>query len=461
MYNIGNDIILEISKDELYGYITLLKNESEDNVENQLDVIKILNEVKQYIKYGLNENLLRNLLDKKVTGEKLCIAEGKRPIPGKDGSIKYYFDLEKPLLPKLNSDGTVNYKELDSINTVNKGDVLAEIIPPVEGEEGIKVNGDAIPYVKGRVPKFKYGKNVMVSSDGIFLKSEINGLVEFKNGKISVSEVLSVENIDNSTGNINFDGNVIVNKDILNGFILKAGGSVEVKGALEGGLIESDGDILIRQGIQGYNRLTINTKGNLSTKFIENSVVNAGANITAEAIMHSDVSSKSNILVLGKKGLIVGGICKAKYEIRARIIGSTMATTTVLEVGVDPDIKQKYEELDEKVKTSKDNLEKINQSLKVLEVLKRSDRLDSRKEELYNELSKAQLKLNLEISKMDRELNEAKNQMNTLSSGKIKVADTIYPGVKIVIGNSFMYIRDEMKRCTFYEDGGDIRIGPY
>ncbi len=461
MYNIGNDIILEISKDELYGYITLLKNESEDNVENQLDVIKILNEVKQYIKYGLNESLLRNLLDKKVIGEKLCIAEGKRPIPGKDGSIKYYFDLEKPLLPKLNSDGTVNYKELDSINTVNKGDVLAEIIPPVEGEEGIKVNGDAIPYVKGRVPKFKYGKNVMVSSDGIFLKSEINGLVEFKNGKISVSEVLSVENIDNSTGNINFDGNVIVNKDILNGFILKAGGSVEVKGALEGGLIESDGDILIRQGIQGYNRLTINTKGNLSTKFIENSVVNAGANITAEAIMHSDVSSKSNILVLGKKGLIVGGICKAKYEIRARIIGSTMATTTVLEVGVDPDIKQKYEELDEKVKTSKDNLEKINQSLKVLEVLKRSDRLDSRKEELYNELSKAQLKLNLEISKMDRELNEAKNQMNTLSSGKIKVADTIYPGVKIVIGNSFMYIRDEMKRCTFYEDGGDIRIGPY
>lgn len=461
MYNIGNDIILEISKDGLYGYITLLKNEIEDRVENQLDVIKILNEVKQYIKYGLNESLLKNILDKRFTGEKFCIAEGKTSIPGKDGSIRYYFDLEKPLLPKLNSDGTVNYKELDSINTVNKGDVLAEIIPPVEGEEGIKVNGDVIPYVKGRIPKFKCGKNVTVSSDGMFLKSETNGLVEFKNCKVSVSEVLSVENIDSSTGNINFDGNVIVNKDILNGFTLKAGGSVEVKGALEGGLIESGGDVLIRQGIQGYNRLTVNTEANLSAKFIENSVVNVGANITAEAIMHSDVSSKSNILVLGRKGLIVGGICKAKYEIRARIIGSTMATTTVLEVGVDPDIKQKYEELDGKFKASKENLEKINQSLKVLEVLKRSDKLDSRKEELYNELSRAQLTLNLEISKIDRKLKEVKNQMNTLSSGKIKVADTIYPGVKIVIGNSFMYIRDEMKRCTFYEDGGDIRIGPY
>lgn len=461
MYNIGNDIILEISKDGLYGYITLLKNECEDNKELQLNNNDIVNEVKKYLKYGLNEELLKKLLDNKIIGEKLCIAEGKLSIPGKDGSIKYYFDLEKPLLPKINNDGTVDYKELDSINTTSKDDVLAEIIPPTEGVEGMKANGEVVPYVKGRTPKFRYGKNVRVSSDGMFLISETNGLVEFKDGRISVSEVLSLENIDNSTGNINFDGNVIVKKDVLNGFSLRAGGAVEVKGAVEGGYIESEGDVLIRQGIQGYNRLTIDTKGNLSAKFIENSVVNAGANITAEAIMHSNVSSKSNILVLGRKGLIVGGICKAKYEIRAKIIGSTMATTTVLEVGIDPDIKQKYEELDQKLKTSKENLEKVDKSLKVLEIYKRSNKLDGRKEDLYNELTKAQLTLSLEVSKLDREINKVKDQMNTLSSGTVKVADTIYPGVKIIIGNSFMYIRDEMKRCTFYEDGGDIRIGPY
>ncbi len=461
MFHIGKDILLEISRDGLIGYITILKDESEEKNQVEFDIESIIKEIRNYIKYGLNESLLRNILGNRLTGEKFSIAEGKKPISGKDGSIKYYFDMEKPLLPKLNDDGTVDYKELDSINTVNKDDVLAEIIPPTDGEEGIKVNGDLIPFVKGRMPKFKYGKNVKISLDGIFLISESRGLVEFKNGKVSVSEVLALENIDNSTGNINFDGNVIVNKDILNGFSLKAGGSVEVKGAVEGGYIDASGDVLIRQGIQGYNKLTINTMGNLSTKFIENSVVNVGANITAEAIMHSNVSSKSNILVLGKKGLIVGGICKAKYEIRARIIGSTMATTTVLEVGIDPDIKQRHDDLDERVKTSKENLEKINQSLKVLEVLKRSNKLDSRKEELYNELSKAQLKLSLEVSKTERELIEIKNQMNNLSRGQIKVADTIYPGVKIIIGNSFLYIRDEMKRCTFYKDDGEIRVGPY
>ena len=459
MYNIYSNIILEISKDGLFGYITLKAGDNQEHM--QFNYTEILDNIKEYIRYGLNEDNLRRALSSNIVNEKTCIAEGTPPINGKDGSIKYYFDLEKPLLPKLNQDGTVDYKELDALNTVDNNDILAEIIPPIEGIDGTKVNGDPIPYVRGKVPKFRYGKNVGISFDGIFLKAESSGIVELNDGRVMVSPVLNIENIDSSTGNINFNGNVIVNKDILNGFILKSTGSVEVKGALEGGYIESEGDILVRQGIQGYSRLTINTKGNISTKFIENSVINCGKNITAEAIMHSNVASKANILVLGKKGLIVGGSCKAKNEIRARIIGSSMATTTVLEVGVDPDIKHKYEDLNGSLKVSKENLEKINQSLKVLETLKRSNKLDNTKSQLYNNLLRGQLTLNMEISKIERELGQIKSEMSDLSRGQIMVADTIYPGVKIIIGDSYMYIRDEMKRCRFYRDNGDIRVGTY
>ena len=70
-------------------------------------------------------------------------------------------------------------------------------------------------------------------------------------------------------------------------------------------------------------------------------------------------------------------------------------------------MSSKRHELDGKFKTSKENLEKINQSLKVIGgTLKRSNKLDVRKEELYNELRKGQLTLSLEISKVERELNE-------------------------------------------------------
>lgn len=459
MIKIGQNIILEISKDGLFAYITLVKDQEENYIEKNL--MESLDEIKHHITYGLNEVLLTNIVESKLMDEKMVIAKGKNQIPGEDGSIKYNFDMEKPLLPKLKQDGTVDYRELDAINKVKKDEVLAEIIPPTEGTVGIKVNGDEIPNVKGRTPRFKYGKNVSLSLDGSSLISTTNGLVEFKNGKVSVSELLQVHNVDNSIGNIDFDGNIIVSGDILNGFSIKSNGSVEVKGAVEGGFINCDGDVLIRQGIQGYNRPAIDTNGNLSTKFIENAIANVKGNITSEAIMHSNVSSNNNILVLGKKGLIVGGICRATYEIRARVIGSTMATTTILEVGTDPVIKTTHDGLELNFQNAKKNLKKIEQSLKVLEVLKRSNKFDVKKQELYDSLIKAQTSLNIEIAQIDKKLEDLKTQMGRLAGGQVKVADTIYPGVKIIIGNSFMFIKDEMKRCTFYRDDGEIRIGTY
>lgn len=458
MIKIGENILLDISRDGLSGYITLTKN-----FDNRIDFNyeNIIDDIKNHLKFGLNEDLLKRIFHTNLVEEKICIAEGNPPISGKDGTIKYHFDLDKPLLPKLNVDGTVDYRELDSLNNVEVGEVLASIVPPVEGFDGIKVNGDSIPHLKGKTPRFKYGKNVCLSEDGQKLLAEKNGLVKFTDGKVVVSEILVLDNIDNAVGNINFNGDVIVNNDILNGFTLKTTGSAEIKGAIEGGYIECDGDVLVRQGIQGYNRLAINTRGNLSTKFIENSIVKAGMNITAEAIMHSDISSNSNILVLGRKGLVVGGVCRAKSEIRARTIGSTMATTTILEVGLDPNIKHRFDQANNKLKSTKENLERIDQSLKVLEVLKRSNKLDSKKEDLYNELVKAQLTLELQLNKQSQIVEIIRNEMNDISKGRIKVADTIYPGVKIVIGNSFLYIKDEMKRCTFFEENGEIRVGPY
>lgn len=459
MYNINSNIRLSISKDGQRGYIEVLSDNNNEVQDFNID--EVINEVKKYIQYGLMEDVLLKVLKNRIVNEKILIAEGKKPVNGKDGKIKFYFDFEKTLMPKINPDGTVNYKELDSINVVKAGDILAELIPPENGEDGIKVTGDPIPHKKGKTPIFPRGKNTEISEDGRFLISSSNGIVEYRNGRIIVSELLVLENIDNSTGNINFNGNVIIKKDILNGFTLKTTGSVEIKGAIEGGFVQCDGDLLVRRGIKGYNRKTVDIGGDLSTKFIENSIINAGGNVTAEAIMHSDVSSKSNILVIGKKGLIVGGVCRAKYEIRAKVVGSSMATSTVLEVGIDPELKSKNDELEKKINELKNNLEKVEKSIKILEILKSSNKLDQNKMQIYNNLITTRDNINIEIVNLERELNELQIIKDNLTKGQIKVSDTVYPGVKIIIGNSQLIVKDEMKRCTFYEENGRIKIGPY
>ena len=458
MIKIHDNIVLEISKDGLNAYIDITKNKDKPIEYNPH---KVISEIEKYIKFGLEKETLMNININHIPPNKICIARGKLPVDGKDGRIKYHFKPVIKLIPKLGDDGTVDYRELNSINNISKDHILAEIIPPVKGTNGVKVTGEDIPFTKGKETKFNKSKNTYISDDGLYLKSEVDGIIEYKNNKVGVSKILVVDNVDNSVGNICFSGNVTVNKDLLNGYKIEASGAVEIKGSLEGGYIKSKDDVLIRRGVQGFNKLAVETKGNLATKYIENSIINVEGNITAEAIMHSDTSSKSNILLIGKRGLIVGGICRANHEIRAKIIGSSMATKTIVEVGIDPDIKSRFKEVEYEFQSNKDKLKKINQSLAVLEKLKKSNKLDKNKEKLYNDLIKAENTLSLKNRILEKEYINLNNKMEGLSTGKIKVADTIYPGVKIVIGKSYIFIREEMKRCTFFNEKNEIRIGPY
>ena len=470
MYKISSNILLEVSRDGMNGYITLLDNgklgvlesKEDDNhnyEESQID--QIIGEIKNIIKVGLKEGELRKVLLNKYYDEKTCIAEGISPISGKDGFIKYHFDLEKKLIPKVLNDGTVDYRELNIINNVNEGDLLAESIPPKEGEQGYKVTGEIIPYKEGKKPPLRYGKNVRLLENETSLVAEKDGLVELKDGRVIVFEVFEVSNVDSKVGNIYFNGAVIVRENALNGFQIKADGDVEVKGVVEGACIENTGDVIVRQGIQGYNRLTIKTRGNITTKFVENAIMESGKNITAEAIMHSKVISKENIVVIGKKGLIVGGICRAGKEIRAKTIGSTMATTTILEVGLDHGIKQESEELKNNIDVIGENLNKVIKSLSLLDSLKKMNRLDDKKADMYIKLLKTKDSLIKELSYLEKKLDAIEEKVRSSPNGRIKVADVIYPGVRIIIGGSTYFVRDEMKRCTFYRDEGNIKIGPY
>lgn len=470
MYKISPNIILEISRDGMEGYITLLESEEasfEDEIihgnfeEPQANIEELVNRIKDIIKVGLKEDELKQLLSNQYCNEKVCIAEGISPIDGKDGYIKYHFDFDKKLTPKLLEDDTVDYRELGIVNNVRKGDVLAELVPPTEGQKGYKVTGEPIPYKKGKIPRFKYGKNVRLLDNGLYLVSKIDGLVELKDGRIMVSEVFEVDNVDSKVGNINFNGSVIVRGNVLNGFRVIADGDVKVKGVIEGAYIENYGDVIVERGIQGYNRLAVNTKGNVFTKFVENAKLDIGRSLTAEAIMHSEISCKDSIIALGKRGLIVGGICRAGKEIKANIVGSSMATTTILEVGIEPNIRLRKEELEESINTTEDNLNKITKSLVLLDNYKKSKRLDDDKAQMYIKLLKTKDSLLQELERLKGEYETIRINMENADKGRIKVAETVYPGVRIIIGNSTFYVRDVMKKCTFYRDEGEIKVGPY
>ena len=457
MHNNKDNILVEVSRDGMNAFLILIKDEEKADFKYDY----VIEKVKKIVKYGLDELAIKEIINDKRYCEKLCIAKGSSPKNGRDGYIKKCFSMKESLIPKVKEDGSVDYKNLEIINNINEGDVLAKLIPPTEGEYGQKVTGELIPPRSGKVSFFKYGKNVKVSDDGMQLIAMKDGYINIIDGRINVDEIFEVSAVDTSTGNINFNGAIKVKGNVISGFEINAMGNIEIDGAVEAAIINSGGDILIKQGIQGYNKGKITSKGNINIKFIENSNISCGQNLTAEAIMHSEIVSKGSINVIGKKGLLVGGTCRAKNEIRAKTVGSSMATATILEVGVDPDIKSKYEFTKNKIENIEDNLNKINKSLIILEKLNSMNQLDSNKKKIYEKLLIARDSLSEELPKLKLEYNETQNYINDLSKGAIKVEGTVYPGVKIIIGNSIMYVREEISHCTFQRVEGEIKVGPF
>ena len=45
--------------------------------------------------------------------------------------------------------------------------------------------------------------------------------------------------------------------------------------------------------------------------------------------------------------------------------------------------------------------------------------------------------------------------------GRIKISDTVFPGVKIVIGTEVKLIRENLNFVTFYTEEGEIKISPF
>jgi len=337
-----------------------------------------------------------------------------------------------------------------------------EIIPPTEGFNGVDVFGNEIIAKKGREVLIKKGKNVVESEDGLKIYASKDGEVFFKDGTIFVDEVISIDgNIDNETGNIQFNGKINIKGNVKSGFKVEAEGDIEVWGVVEGAMIVSKGNINIHRGVQGNNQAYLQCSGNLNAKYLENVTVKCGGNVESDAILHSSVTTKGKITVLGKKGLIVGGDIKAGYEVRANVVGSSMGTITKIEVGIDPEEKSLYEELKSEILNIEKNIDSSKKAIEVLNKISKKQELNNEKQDLLIKSLKTYKVLKAKHDTIAKELYNLSEKFNESNNGKIHAATTIHPGTKVIIGSSSRQIYDELSNCTLCIKNGEVSIDPY
>lgn len=416
----------------------------------------VLSEIRQKwnATHGIDEQAVADAVQGKRYYKEISIAQGKSPEKGKDGFLTFMFQTVHTYTPKMLSDGSADYKNLDLFETVHENDVLVVNVPPEDGTAGYTVKGKVLPAAKGKEALLPKGKNVAISDDGKSLVALKSGRVDYINGKVEISDMYKISgDVDMSIGNIDFIGDLIIYGNINSGFILKTTGNIEVHGFVDASTLISGKDIILKNGFQGNDRGNLKAEGNIVARFIERGKVEAKRSVFADYIVHSMVTAGETVVMKGKHGKIIGGLVRAGKEIAAISAGSASGENTSLEVGISPELRMRLADLESKRIQLKAQLDKMDNIARVLPSahVESEERLAMRQK-----LLEARKQLAENYNNMINEIEEIKLRLTKLSDGRIHIFSKAYPDVKIMVDSCFYTIKTLMEYVTFKNKEGEV-----
>lgn len=430
------------------------------NDGNRLKKSDILEEIaNKKVIFGVDESVIDAYVENPRYLENIVVAIGQEPRHGTDARIEYFFNTDLKARPTLNEDGSVDFFNLNIINHCEAGELLARLYPEDRGDDGSDVLGNRIKPRSVKHDILRFGKNILLSEDKLELYAIESGHVSLVEGRVFVSNLMEVENVDTSTGNIEYDGNVQVNGNVCSNFKITATGNVEVRGVVEGAIIEAGGNITIAKGMNGMSKGVLRSKGNVIAKFLENATVETNGYVEAGSIMHSNVMAGTEVHVNGRKGFISGGHVAATSLIDVKTLGSEMGTDTVVEVGVSPVVRKRHKELNEQIVA---DMKIIERAVPILEAAR--DKYQAGKElsdaqiENVRELAEVIKSKRVTLAQAQEELFDLDQLLTDEKPAQVVVQKVVYSGTKIIISDVSKIVKESMQYCRFIRFKGDVKM---
>lgn len=271
--------------------------------------------------HGIDREAIASAILESSSGQTVLnrtIARGTPPVNGEDGWIEYLKDRPSGR-PMQDESGEVDIYSLELVTTVEKGDVLAVRHNPSSPTEGRTVCGKSIPGKAGKSPRVVYGKGVELLDDR--LVASTFGQLIWRGERMSVEPLLEIKgDVGPETGNVRYNGTVLVHGDVLDGFSLEAEGDVEIRGCVERATVRSKGNISVRYGVAGKGVGVIEAEGNVLAKFVQESEIRCAALKVNEYILRSKVFARRGVMVDGKQGVVMSSRIEARSHVNVRSI---------------------------------------------------------------------------------------------------------------------------------------------
>jgi uncharacterized protein (DUF342 family) len=301
-----------------------------------------------------NQDIERHLAKTGQNAYHFVVALGIAAVPPRDASIRLHFNNNYLNPGRVTEEGVIDFRDRGTVPFVKAGDCLAEKVPMVDGKPGRDIFGQEIPVDKPVDQGFKKGTGTELSEDTLKIIATVDGQpIMTVHGEFMVMKEMVVSgDVDYTTGNIFFDGSVIVKGTVNKGFTVKSGAltahsilgaTVDVKGNIDvsGGIIDS----------------VLNSGGTIQSMYMTGTKADSFGDVLVKKEI-IDCRIKTSGLCSGDKVSIISSYVAAKQGIEVMRIGTDVSKASIVKAGVDEHIDRKIRKLRESLEEKKAMLDK-------------------------------------------------------------------------------------------------------
>ena len=168
------------------------------------------------------------------------------------------------------------------------------------------------------------------------------------------------------------------------------------------------------------------------------------------------------ILCEGRKSFAIGGSLSALNQIEVKTIGNQMGTITTIKLGVDAAVLEEQKALQKEYEENSAAIDKYMQILLLFKKrLSEGQTIPPDKVALVRATSEEKKQLEARQEELKVRIEEVRTMIEANTRGRLKVSDTIYPGVQIQIANSQYVVKNEQRYCQFCLRDGEIVADGY
>lgn len=405
--------------------------------------------VKAGIVRGYKQAYLEDLLQHQFTASagsviEGVLAQGRLPSDGLETKLVPTVRTLKDHLktPKMQEDGSVDMRDFGKMASVEPGAVLIRQRPATPGKEGFTVDGDILPAKPGETKQLVAGEGTEISKlNPLELVSTISGVpIEINNG-MRVDDIFTIADVNVKSGHVDFEGSVIVTRNIEPGMKVTAKGDITIFGTVESGELTAGGSITVKQGIIGHQKpedksLTCKLicEGDVHVSHSQYSYIEATNIYIERQASHCTLKAKKELQVGQKdlpKGKIFGGEILDATTVVAGEVGNESGAKMVINLASSGGvITNETDECLKELAKTEHQLDSLQPALEKAESVKDTEK----KNQLIAKIGATQLHLCQQVEQLEKQLSSLENNLHKLLSNTNLVVNTVlHSGVEIHI----------------------------